>query len=439
MAVRQPRMDKRATLVLALAVVAAASMWIYVQRVLIPYQVQDAAAHGRPRGLLSDLYPRWVGARDLLLHGRDPYSDEVTREIQLGYYGRVLDSSRPEDPKDEQRFAYPVYVVFLLAPWLQLPFAMVRWVFSVGLGALTVLSVPLWLGVIRWKPKCLTVVALVLLTISSFAAVQGIKLQQLSLLVSALLAICLYSIVRGQLFVAGLCLSLASIKPQLMFLITLWLLLWAVANWRQRQPIVWGLAAGMAVLASAGEIVSAGWIGHFVHGLVAYEQYTGGGSLLDVLAGRLAGSVLALLVVLIVALAGWRYRYCDGASSEFAEVGAFVLATTALVIPMMAPYNHLILLPAVLLIVRNWSGLRRRGRLPRFVAFVAAAVVLWPWPVAIVLSAASFVAPQYVLRFWAAPLWTSLAIPLAIFPLSFALVTRSERPNRGSPEGAALA
>ena len=96
-------------------------MWFYVRRVLVPYQRADAAIHGRPRGNLSDLYPRWLGARELLLRHRDPYSPEITREIQAGYYGRPLDPARAGDPKDEEGFAYPVYVVFLLAPAIKLP------------------------------------------------------------------------------------------------------------------------------------------------------------------------------------------------------------------------------------------------------------------------------------------------------------------------------
>src|SRR5437667_2448564 len=43
---------------LLIAVLLAASMLWYVQNLLIPYQRADAAAHGRPRGNLSDLYPR---------------------------------------------------------------------------------------------------------------------------------------------------------------------------------------------------------------------------------------------------------------------------------------------------------------------------------------------------------------------------------------------
>ncbi len=84
--------EKPLSLALA-AVLCATGVWLYGNRVLIPHQVSDAAAHDRPRGNLSDLYPRWLGARELLLHGRDPYSAEVTREIQAGYYGRPLDAS----------------------------------------------------------------------------------------------------------------------------------------------------------------------------------------------------------------------------------------------------------------------------------------------------------------------------------------------------------
>jgi hypothetical protein len=85
----------------------AAGGWLYVQRVLIAHQISYAETHNRPRGNLSDLYPRWLGARELLLHRRNPYGADISREIQAGYYGRPLDASRDSDPKDEQGFALP--------------------------------------------------------------------------------------------------------------------------------------------------------------------------------------------------------------------------------------------------------------------------------------------------------------------------------------------
>src|SRR6202049_4768667 len=145
------RWSPKSKLALPLAMLLASSMWFYVRHVLVPYQRADAELHGRPRGNLSDLYPRWLGARELLLRHRDPYSAEVTREIQSGYYGRPLDPSRVDDPKDQQGFAYPVYVVFLLAPTIGLPFPVVqsglRWLLLI----LTLASVPLWLRVLRCR------------------------------------------------------------------------------------------------------------------------------------------------------------------------------------------------------------------------------------------------------------------------------------------------
>ena len=121
-------MLKKSCAIFAAALMAAA-MWIWVQRVAIPHQQSESAAKGIPRGNLSDLYPRWLGARELLLHGRDPYGSDITREIQTGYYGRPVDPRRPNDPKDQQAFAYPLYIVFVLAPTVGLPFPIVQKIF----------------------------------------------------------------------------------------------------------------------------------------------------------------------------------------------------------------------------------------------------------------------------------------------------------------------
>src|SRR5579864_7276298 len=116
-------------------------MGFYTRHVLVPMQVEDSVAHQRPRGNLSDLYPRWLGARELLLHGSDPYSPEMTRKIQIGYYGRVLDPHRPNDPKDQAAFAYPIYVVFILSPLIYADSATALRVFSLLVSLLTIASI----------------------------------------------------------------------------------------------------------------------------------------------------------------------------------------------------------------------------------------------------------------------------------------------------------
>jgi hypothetical protein len=63
--VGRPDMTKRSYLVFAAALLAA-SMWIWVLRGPIAHQPAEAAELGVPRGYFSDLYPRWLGARELL-------------------------------------------------------------------------------------------------------------------------------------------------------------------------------------------------------------------------------------------------------------------------------------------------------------------------------------------------------------------------------------
>ena len=417
-------MLKDSRLGLLLALLFAGSMWFYVQRVLVPYQKADAAAHGRPRGNLSDLYPRWLGSRELLLRHRNPYSAEVTWDIQAGYYGRPLDPNRAGDPKvdepkDQQGFAYPLHVVFLLAPTIGLPFPEVQAGFRWLLIALTLASIFLWLRVLRWRPSATVIAILIVLTFGSYAVVQGIKLQQLTLLVSALLAGCAAALVAGHLSLAGFLLALATIKPQLALPVAGWLLLWAVSDWRRRQQFVWSFALTTAIFLAASEYVLPGWIKEFRDAVAAYRQYTGGaGSLLDVLATPVLGKLLAAAAVLAVVIMGWKARRASHDSEAFSVMLALVLAVTLLIVPSFAPYNQVLLLPAVFLIANSWKDLWSRGGLTRIACGLGLLVVGWPWLASCGLMLASrFVSPSSLQRAWTVPLYTSLGIPLVVLGL----------------------
>ncbi len=412
-------MFKDSRLGLFLALLFAASMWFYVQRVLVPYQKADAAAHGRPRGNLSDLYPRWLGTRELLLHHRNPYSAEVTREIQSGYYGRPLDPDRADDPKDQQGFAYPVHVVFLLAPTIRLPFPLVQAGFRWLLVILTLASVSLWLRALGWRRSTTVTAILVVLTFGSYAVVQGIKLQQLTLVVSALLAGCGAALVAGYFSLAGFLLALATVKPQLALPVAGWLVLWALSNWRSRQTFFWSFSLTIAILLAASEHVLPGWVRQFSDAVVAYRQYTGGaGSLLDVLATPALGKIIAVAAIMAVTAKAWRVRFTAHDSVTFSTMLALVLAVTLVIVPTFAPYNQVLLLPAVFLIAASWKELWGRNRFTRMACALAVLVVFWPWLASCgLMLAALFLPASSVQRAWAVPLYTSLGIPLVVLGL----------------------
>jgi hypothetical protein len=124
-------------MVLGASFIECFGMWRWAEVILIPSNNLAAQSKGSPIGNNSDLYPRWLGTRELLLHDRDPYGAEVTREIQVGFYGRPLDPSNPHDLPFKESFVYPLYVVFLMAPAASLRFGMAvevfRWVLLLAL------------------------------------------------------------------------------------------------------------------------------------------------------------------------------------------------------------------------------------------------------------------------------------------------------------------
>jgi hypothetical protein len=417
---------------LVLAAVAAASMWFYVIGILRAHQIADAQAKQIPRGNLSDLYPRWLGTRELLLHHRNPYRREVTLEIQEGYYGRRLDPSRPNDPKDQQGFAYPLYVVFLLAPLVSVPFPVLQVVFYWLLALLTAASVWLWLRVLHWRLPPVTVVVCVMLTLGSFPAVQGIKLQQLSLLVAALLAGAAACAASGYLFLGGTLLALATIKPQLAWLMVVWLILWAGSDWRARRRLVFGFSLVMFLLLTGTEVILPGWWRMFAEGIRQYHHYTQNQSVLEVILNQIPGSaasptvghigpqILAAAAVLACVPSLWKLRREPANTAGFGNATALVLAATVLVVPMYAPYNQLLLLPAIFLLVRERAVFLSKSPACRWAFWGGAFVVGWQWIASLALTAIYFVVSRApALDHWQLPFFATFALPVWVFALVF--------------------
>jgi len=415
------------------SVLCLAGTWLYLQRVLVPYQVEDAAEHDRPRGNLSDLYPRWLGARELLLRGRNPYSSEVTREIQIGYYGRALDPSRPGDPKDQQAFAYPVYVVFYLAPTVHLPFAVVQRVFVWVLISLTIASALLWLRVLGWRLPWWGQFSAAAFLLGSLATLQGLKLQQITLFVAPLIAVAVLLLVRGRATLAGMLLAVATIKPQLVVGLIVWLVIWTLGNWKARLRWALSFAVAWIVLAAAAELLLQHWIPQFLHAVGEYQSYTGAVPLLDNLLPPPFSRLAQLLAAAAAACACWRIRMAPVGTDAFQAGTCLALSTTLLMVPSYALYNQVLLLPALLLAAREGAVWRHRFA-PRFLSLAVAILLSWQWLSAAVLAGLSFLLPAPILfKAWAVPGWTVLTLPVAVTALMLIVVWRTSFQDAPGP------
>ena len=386
-------------------------MTLYVHRVLTPFERAQDLVHGVPGGYLGDMYQRWIGTRELLLHGRDPYDTEVTREIQAAYYGRPLS---PQEHRDEQRFAYPIFVVFLLAPTIWIPFPLVQSITTLVLALVTAASVPLWLRFLGWKLTPAQILTATILVLASPPVIQGLRLQQLGLLVAFLLAASAALVIRGRLLWAGSVLALATIKPQLAALAIVWWLFWAAIRWNQRNRLILGFAATILILIGAGQIVLPGWIGRFYDGTIAYREYTGARSMLQLFAGLKLGTFLNWLALAGTALYCWRNR------EQPTHALSVALVATILALPVRASalVNQVLELPGIFLVLL--SGHRDPLRLRRGILVTLVAAICWPWVSSIVLLFIE--GPPKV------PFFASFAVPL-LLPTALLRISADANPT----------
>ena len=104
-------------------------------------------------------------------------------------------------------------------------------------------------------------------------------------------------------------------------------------------------------------------------------------------------------------------------SVPFAIALSSVLALTVLIIPaVVQPLNHVLLLPAVLLVIRHWRELRQGSLVTRVATSMFCLCVLLPWLLAVV-TVGNPLAPSrdWFLKVWPLPLVASMILPFAVF------------------------
>ena len=407
---------------LALSVIACAVSWSYMHRILLPWEQYINVTHGRLRAQMGDLYPRWVGTRELLINKLDPYGPEVSHKIQIAFYGHIIEQNyqRPaSEIVDEQRFVYPIYVVFLLAPTIHVEFdALQLWAPGV-LAAVTWAGVWFWMGVLRWKPPAWLTISIMLFILASPQVAQGLRLRQFGLLVAFLIALAAWCVTRQQYLLAGILLAFSTVKPQMVLLLIAFFLLWSLAELRSRWPVLAGFTGTLVLLIGLGELLLPGWPLEFLRGLEAYRRYFPTTSPLRLLLGDWAGGALSFLIVVGLFAFTWRNRKASSDSLHFVEMLSLVLIVTALVLPLLTPYNQVLLLLPTLLVLRDWKSIPQVGR----IAF--SALVLWPWATELILLGHP-PSIESTSRLPLLPASLALLYPFLVSGLMFVYMQRSE-------------
>jgi hypothetical protein len=394
----------KALIWILLGLVAASSMSFYT------FEIWSA---GQPEHF-SDLYARWWGAHELFLHGRDPYSPEVSHEIQTTIYGAAVAPS-PDDPAGiGGGFAYPPFTAFLLWPTIYVSFPVAEGIFLCLSILLTVLSMMLWarFASLRLTPIQWTIFGLFLF--GSFPVLQGLKLLNLSLIAAAFVAIAIYLLSRDRLIPAGIFLALSTFKPQFVCVLVPWLALWTFMAWRRRQALAWSFVVTMLALSAASELVLPGGLRTFVRVAGAYQHYTYGHSLLDIWFTPRFGPVISAALLVTVVVVTRSALMGEPNSPRFVLTISMLLAGTLVVIPTLAPHAQLLLLPGILCLMKYSRDLWRGNTFCRMSLRAAFLLLAWPWLASVGLILAHMSLPvSSLLRFWEVPLYASPVFPLA--------------------------
>ncbi len=420
--------------------IASLGMTYYHLGIFIPRAIARHAAEGLGGGYSfgGDFYPVWLTSREALLHHRNPYSTEVTRAIQAGLFGHPLEARSAADPAAHYReFAYPAYVDVLFWPLALLSFTAVRIALAIAFGALTALSIALWLRALRVVVSPQFFAIALLLTLSSYAVLEGLFAAQPGLIVGFLLAASFAALVRDRLFLAGSLFAFTFIKPQMSVVVAAYLVLWAASRWRERRVFLIGMLGWSATLQIASLIVWPNWIADWLRVLSGYGRYSPPPLITYSLGPRLGPHLGPPLIVVLLAAAlvlGWRMRNVGTGSSLFALTISLLLALTSIaLLPGQAVYDHVILLPGILWIACRWREPATASRTFRVVLSAATLVLFWQWIVVLpLLAARAFLSdPIFFARgVWLLPFHAAASVPLATCAVLGYLLVETLRQKR---------
>jgi len=323
----------------------------------------------------NDFFVRWLGGREFLLHGTNPFDRAVAEKAQMAMFGHL---ARPED-KDEAYFAYPLYTLYLFWPLSLIPYAWAQAIWMTVLQFVLLGSTLLAIRLADWNPSGWLFGLTVLWGLLFYNGARAIILGQFSIWVGLFLLLALWAIERRRDGWAGVLLSLTTIKPQMVVLVLAFLLLWALI--RRRWRLLLGFGGSMAVLIGSSLLLVPTWPFDFVRNVVAYSRYVAHGTPLEnLLHYLLPASVAAPLTVVLslvsflALLPGWGLAL-RGRSGGYTWALLTTLVVNSLITFRSATTNQVILYLPLFFFFRRLRG--PRAHLAAALIEMGLAVFMW--------------------------------------------------------------
>jgi hypothetical protein len=324
----------------------------------------------------NDFLVHWVGSRALLVDGLNPYSDTVALRIQTMAYGR------PALPGEhELRVAYPLYSVGIFLPFaLVSDYNLARALWMTALEVALVVLALLCLRLTRWRPGVWLLAAFFLFTVTWYHSARAVINGNAVVLVALFIAGALAAIQSGRDELAGILLALATIKPQVVILLVIFVWVWAISV--RRWAIVSWTIISLVFLSIGAAFFVPDWPLQNLWEVIRYPGYnppgTPGSALATWLpaAGTKLGWGLTILLGILL-LAEWSaargqdFRW-------FLWTASLTLVASQWIGIQTDPGNFIVLFIALVLVFAMWvkhSG--TLGRVMVVLSLVVLFVGLW--------------------------------------------------------------
>ncbi|MEL6407708.1 MAG: glycosyltransferase family 87 protein [Chloroflexota bacterium] len=293
----------------------------------------------------ADFYSRWEGARSFWIDGLNPYGAEASLNIHMGFYGRP---ALPEE--DQVLFAYPMYTAILIAPLVLVDFAWAAAIIMVTMMALSIMALFMLFDLFKFRPNLIQMVFLGVFALLHYTISRGFILGQLGFISYVMYVITFWGLHKERDTLAAVALAIATIKPQLGFLIVPFLLLWGLRA--QRWQFVGAFIVSMLVLVGVSFVLVPTWLFDMWGQVTAYTEYAPpipSDVLFEDILGLPANAKYIMFAGLWgLMLFGWYQVLVDKQLDRAMWVAVITLAVTNIASPVIAtPHFAVFMIPLI--------------------------------------------------------------------------------------------
>lgn len=326
----------------------------------------------------NDFLARWNGAHEWLVNGNNPYTDEVSLVAQKFIYGRA---ANPQMGEDIAHFVYPLYSMIFFAPFGLMEYTFARALFMTLLEISLVLITLVSIRITGWKVKKLSLLGILLFSVFWYCAIRGVIVGQYAVLNALLMLLAVWAVKEKQDIAAGILLILSTSKPQMSYLLVVYIFIWAILS--KRPKIILSMVATTIVLFGVTSLLLPGWILDWIRQLVNYPSYTDRiGSTLSIISGLMPGIMEPVNIFLhgvfyLYLVVEW-FRSKGKGENGFIWTAFLTLVITNLVAYRTATPHYVALIAPLFLISRvmeeRWG---KSGRWVSSLMYVVIFVGLW--------------------------------------------------------------